>query len=883
MSEQINNKNSLEEMKKDLKSLLGIKRNKEPTTDEKNSPIVKSEIIFSEQSKKIEINKPERQLLVNKKIESVIDLTLDDNENPNINNLITNSPLEKVNVPKYENFPLNLSNKFENINNKELIAENLNIDIKKEGLYNLNNNLVDHIPKENTIHKDGNYNINFQNEFQNTHNSEGKNLFGVNNLEKGKQESNIKLNQENFKIENQVLLENKPEIQFINQESNNLNSNINKIIYDTSLNIIDKLKNPLNTDIKQSFQTNSQNISTGFNLSSVKNLSMTKQELLNFFKAQDKNIFANLNVNQVCFFPQIKNINEKENPKKDFDKMLDDNPLNSNNMILNTRNENEFHNEKKNFENQNINVKEKNNDVKPQQSYKQGFSLDMVTGLNAEKDQIIKMFSNPIINPFPLGFQSNSNMFYDMDKVKNQFTTQTRANEDKLNYQPKEKTQSFDISANHEKIKPVSESLSVGNVTNNNSNIEISNKEPEKKIDDINKISINEKIIDSTKETKLPTNLNSENLNCKEIGNNLNQETNKASTAENGNQLQLKNINNEFFKKEENMKIDLGNSVETKSNGLVKNLENLDEKKENKIILESKLNEKNDEKSIQKINQKEEKTILEVISFQTPISIITENQDKNSNIIIFNETIHENQKKDFNLNKDYPTNQEKNIENSFIPSKKQEGTQIQNATKSTNEILEESKIDNLNHQKINLEIINEKNEKNQENVENNLENFIKSKDIQEIKNESNPTYSNINIIEKPLEIKTLNSDKKESSVNIVGTVTKDSKNVDTENLNKIELNSKNEQILNKQVPSAPEPGKKRAITFQEAKEQIDKFSELITNLEIEMKEKYGINIPQFYYEDLLPESVKLKLVEEYFNDKDIIELGKQLQQKDEKK
>lgn len=89
-------------------------------------------------------------------------------------------------------------------------------------------------------------------------------------------------------------------------------------------------------------------------------------------------------------------------------------------------------------------------------------------------------------------------------------------------------------------------------------------------------------------------------------------------------------------------------------------------------------------------------------------------------------------------------------------------------------------------------------------------------------------------------------------------------------------------ISNKQIaqasnnPIQAEPVKKKGITLAAAGKLVDDFSELINKLEQEIKENYGISIPQTYYEDLIPENLKLKLVEDFFNSEEIIELNKQI-------
>jgi hypothetical protein len=66
----------------------------------------------------------------------------------------------------------------------------------------------------------------------------------------------------------------------------------------------------------------------------------------------------------------------------------------------------------------------------------------------------------------------------------------------------------------------------------------------------------------------------------------------------------------------------------------------------------------------------------------------------------------------------------------------------------------------------------------------------------------------------------------------------------------------------------------KKISFTEAKKEIDEFTLQIEKMEAEIKDKYGINLPEFYYEDLLPDELKMKLIEDFFNSEEIVELAK---------
>lgn len=66
----------------------------------------------------------------------------------------------------------------------------------------------------------------------------------------------------------------------------------------------------------------------------------------------------------------------------------------------------------------------------------------------------------------------------------------------------------------------------------------------------------------------------------------------------------------------------------------------------------------------------------------------------------------------------------------------------------------------------------------------------------------------------------------------------------------------------------------KKISITEAKKEIDEFTNYIEKIELEIKNKYGINVSEYYYEELLPEELKIKLIEDYFNSEEIIELSK---------
>jgi hypothetical protein len=72
---------------------------------------------------------------------------------------------------------------------------------------------------------------------------------------------------------------------------------------------------------------------------------------------------------------------------------------------------------------------------------------------------------------------------------------------------------------------------------------------------------------------------------------------------------------------------------------------------------------------------------------------------------------------------------------------------------------------------------------------------------------------------------------------------------------------------------APQPKK---ITFMSAKKEVDEFTSFLDKVEKDIENKYGINLSVFNYEDILPDELKLKLVEEFFNSKEILDLVKNI-------
>jgi hypothetical protein len=66
----------------------------------------------------------------------------------------------------------------------------------------------------------------------------------------------------------------------------------------------------------------------------------------------------------------------------------------------------------------------------------------------------------------------------------------------------------------------------------------------------------------------------------------------------------------------------------------------------------------------------------------------------------------------------------------------------------------------------------------------------------------------------------------------------------------------------------------KKLSFSAAKKEIDDFAVLMDTIIVELKDK-GINIPETTYDEYLPDEVKIKLIEEFFNDKEIQKLAKE--------
>jgi hypothetical protein len=82
--------------------------------------------------------------------------------------------------------------------------------------------------------------------------------------------------------------------------------------------------------------------------------------------------------------------------------------------------------------------------------------------------------------------------------------------------------------------------------------------------------------------------------------------------------------------------------------------------------------------------------------------------------------------------------------------------------------------------------------------------------------------------------------------------------------------------IDSSVPKPVEnPTMAKKISFKEAKKEIDEFSQQMDNVLDEIKTKYGIDIVSSSYDEYLPDELKIKLIEDFFNDKDVQKIAKE--------
>ena len=76
----------------------------------------------------------------------------------------------------------------------------------------------------------------------------------------------------------------------------------------------------------------------------------------------------------------------------------------------------------------------------------------------------------------------------------------------------------------------------------------------------------------------------------------------------------------------------------------------------------------------------------------------------------------------------------------------------------------------------------------------------------------------------------------------------------------------------KTLPELPPAPTKKVISFYEAKKEIDDFTTQLIKMEEDLSKKYSITFPDLSFEDTLPDEIKIKLVEDYFESKEIKDL-----------
>jgi hypothetical protein len=848
MNEQNLIRNSLEEMKNDLKSLLGIKRNKEPTAVELNSSTEKKkEINFKEEKnyKKIETNKTERQIIFDKDNENFVDITLDENHQPNLNNIQENLLNENIEENKQNNI-----NDVHNIIENSHELDNYQINYQKLGEPHNNQAEITNTEKANFIATDTQVGLK-KDASPNLLNNDNQ-YAKENELNNKKEEINSPNIKEIFQEKNEKIYDEK--IIVNNIEDKEVNEKPEYITIEP------KTEPLLKTNEKSEKEEIKADIPlkpSGFNLFNIENLSMPKENLIELFKAPEKNVFEDINMHNKNFFVN-KSLDKDDN---NFKELEEENNTPDNYNQKQIKNESQQKDSEKE-DNLIINKQEE-----PQNEQKTiidkapkvervPFSLDMVPGFESQREEIMKIFSKQeeIKNPFGLGFaNTNSNIFIKIDNSQEQSKNLNNSSENKTEYV---------ISESKLIIEQKLEQVSNSNPT----------------------LSLNAKAEEV-----------SPNPNQIRIASENNQiyfpilDANLTSISQNENYIKENHTNNDIVPMNIDRCVEVDNKKEENINDNAKTTENIHNNEmntslkinahiEKKIIISSKIDQIISKKLEKTAYNNEEKPSLEVTMTQKQPENKINNINEIENRVLINtqneikkEVITTIPKNNFGYINDtaFKSNTNTNLNNNNI------NTIGENTIENKNQPLNQVAKKIIIEEKEILQPLNPiyENKTEKENI--NQKEITGNKEVK-----SELLHIKSNVPEKPSEIKSIEVDKKDSTIS-VSSVLKDPINAKIES-NKPDSQLPSEQNITKQA-SAPEPGKKRAITFQEAKEQIDKFSDLINNLEIEMRDKYGINIPQVYYEDSLPEQVKIKLVEDFFNDKDIVDLGKQLSQKLEEK
>ena len=74
------------------------------------------------------------------------------------------------------------------------------------------------------------------------------------------------------------------------------------------------------------------------------------------------------------------------------------------------------------------------------------------------------------------------------------------------------------------------------------------------------------------------------------------------------------------------------------------------------------------------------------------------------------------------------------------------------------------------------------------------------------------------------------------------------------------------------LPELPAQPTKKVISFLEAKKEIEDFTAQLTKMEEDLSKKYSITFPDMSYEDALPDDIKIKIVEDFFDSQEIKDL-----------
>jgi hypothetical protein len=243
---------------------------------------------------------------------------------------------------------------------------------------------------------------------------------------------------------------------------------------------------------------------------------------------------------------------------------------------------------------------------------------------------------------------------------------------------------------------------------------------------------------------------------------------------------------------------------------------------------------------------------VESDNFQS--GIFTNNIDTNSNNVDINHALEESS----NIHNVDATQTNDNKDHSNPQSPKNPSTHNENNEQANRDNLK-SKSDNNESQIKNLESQDCSSNPNLPN-----ENNTSSK-MEKTHNMPNQIKMIIDLTENPLTIKkndlvkdSLNQN--QSGVNI--------------NVNATSVNTNTTQVQEPSHLPQSDTNIRKKITFADAKKEIEEFTQQINSIEEEIKEKFHINLNEFYFDDFLPDDIKMKLIEDYFNSEEFLDLAK---------